>query len=250
MWQYRELIFNLTIAELKNKYQNTSLGFFWSLLAPLLLALVLWVVFRNIFSREEHLAINIIVGIITWRGFANSTSSLLTSVFSKQNLVTKIAIPRQILVLSTTLAGLVSSLLEFIILIPIVFWLVGELSLTILLYPIVHVVYFIFIYGIGLAISSFYIYFRDMKEIWAVLTQILFYTCPIIYPLSIVPSYLIDYYLINPITNYIIIYRDIMIQGTLPSLQNILVAGIFTAVSFLIGTFIFFRLQRRFAEEI
>ena len=250
MWQYRELIWNLTLSDLKNRYQNTSLGFFWSLLAPLLIALVLWFVFRNLFAREENFAINLIVGLIAWRGFATSTGSLLSSIYSKQNLVTKVAIPRQILVLSTALAGLISSLLEFIILIPIIFGLTGGLSPAILMYPIIHVFYFAFIYGIGLVLSSFYVYFRDMKEIWAVLTQILFYCTPIIYPLSIVPPYLIDYYMLNPVTNFIVIYRDVMVAGIMPSPDNLLIAGIFTVLSLGIGNLIFARLQRRFAEEI
>ena len=69
MWQYRELIKNLTLVELKNRYQNTTLGFFWSILSPLLLALVLFLVFRNLFQQEENFLVNLLVGIMAWRFF-------------------------------------------------------------------------------------------------------------------------------------------------------------------------------------
>src|SRR4030042_3248230 len=111
MWQYRELIKRLTITEFKSRYQNTLLGFFWSILSPLLLTLVLYFVFRSLFKQEENFAINLLVGLMTWRFFASGTTSALFSVVGKPSLVTKVYIPRKILVLSNTLSSLISSLL-------------------------------------------------------------------------------------------------------------------------------------------
>jgi lipopolysaccharide transport system permease protein len=250
MWEYRELIRNLTVADLKNRYQNTSLGFFWSLLSPFLLALVLWFVFRKLFQQEENFAINLIVGIMMYRFFSTGTTTCLMAIASKANLVTKVYLPRQILVLSSALSVLISSLLEFVILIPIIYVLLGHLPLTILLYPFVHILLFLAIYGVGLVLSAFYIYFRDLNQIWDVLTNILMYTSPIIYPMSVVPEYLVKYYILNPITGFVFIYRDVMINGHLPALNNLLVVAIFTAIMLFIGNLIFNKLQRRFAEEI
>ena len=250
MWQYRELIRNLTVADLKNRYQNTSLGFFWSLLSPFLLAGVLYFVFRHLFGQEEYFAINLLVGIMAWRFFAIGTSSSLGAIVAKPNLVTKVYIPRQILVLSNVLANLISSLLEFAVLLPIIFILLGHLPATVLLFPFIHLVYFWFIFGAGLLLSSLYVYFRDLNQIWEVLTNVLFFCSPIVYPLVIVPAYLMPHYLFNPITQFIEIYRDLMIAGTLPSLYNIasvIAAGI---VLYFAGSFVFNKLQRRFAEEI
>lgn len=135
MWQYRELIKNLTVVELKNRYQNTSLGFLWSILSPFLLALVLYIVFKNVYRQEENFAANLLVGIIAWRFFANGTIFCLNSIVSKPSLVTKVYIPREILTLSTALSNLISSILEFVVLLPILFVLVGSLPLTVLLFP-------------------------------------------------------------------------------------------------------------------
>jgi lipopolysaccharide transport system permease protein len=250
MWEYRELIRNLSLAELKNRYQNTSLGFLWSIMSPLLFALVLWFVFRNLFSQEKNFAINLIVGIMMWRLFATGTVTCLYTIVTKPNLITKVYVPRHFLVLSSALSVLLASLLEFIVLIPIIYIMIKHIPVTIILYPFVHILFFIAIYGIGLILSSFYVYFRDMNLIWDVLVNILMYCSPIIYPISVVPGYLMKYYMFNPITNFVIIYRDVMINGQLPAPFNLAVVIIFSVCIFLIGILIFSKLQRRFAEEI
>jgi lipopolysaccharide transport system permease protein len=250
MWQYRELTRNLTITDLKNRYQNTSLGFFWSLLSPLLLAGVLYFFFRHLFGHEENFAINLLVGLMAWRFFANGTTSSLYAIVGKPSLVTKVYIPRQILVLSNSLANLISSLLEFAVLLPIIFVLLGYLPITLLLFPLIHLIYFCFIYGAGLLMSSLYVYFRDLNQIWDVLTTILFFCSPIFYPLSIIPDYLMPYYLCNPVTLFIGMYRDVMVAGDLPSLYSVVVVVGCAVAAYLVGSFAFSKLQRRFAEEM
>jgi lipopolysaccharide transport system permease protein len=250
MWPYRELIWSLTATDLKNRYQNTTLGFFWSLLSPLLLALVLYFIFRHLWGREQDFAINLLVGIMSWRFFANGTTSSLRAIVGKASLVTRVYIPRQILVLSNTLANVISSLLEFIVLLPIIFILLGYLPVTVLLFPLIHIIYFWFIYGAGLLLSALYVYFRDLNQIWQILTQVLFFCSPIIYPLSIIPDYLMTYYLLNPITQFIIMYRDVMVVGALPSLFSTAVVIGFSTAAYLVGSLTFNKLQRRFAEEI
>ena len=250
MWQYRELVWNLTVVDLKNRYQNTALGFFWSLLSPLLLALVLYFIFSHLFGREENFAINLLVGIMAWRFFANGTTSSLGAIVGKPSLVTKVYIPRQILVLSNTLANIISSLLEFVVLLPIILVLLGYLPVTVLLFPLIHLIYFWFIYGAGLLLSSLFVYFRDLNQIWEVVTQVLFFCSPIIYPLSVIPANIMPYYLLNPVTLFIGMYRDVMVAGDLPSLYSTVVVIGFAIAAYLVGSFVFSKLQRRFAEEI
>ena len=250
MWQYRELIRTLTVVDLKNRYQNTALGFFWSLLSPLLLAMVLYFIFSHLFGSEENFAINLMVGIMAWRFFTTGTSSSLLAIVGKPSLVTRVYIPRQILVLSTALANVISSLLEFIVLLPILFVLLGHLPATVLLFPLIHLVYFWFIFGAGLLLSSLYVYFRDLNQIWDVLVTVLFFCSPIVYPLSMIPAYLMSYYLLNPVTLFIGMYRDVMVAGDLPSLYSIVVVIGFAIAAYLVGSLVFSKLQRRFAEEI
>jgi lipopolysaccharide transport system permease protein len=250
MWQYRELIRNLTVADFKNRYQNTTLGFFWSLLSPFLLALVLYFFFRHLFGAEENFAVNLLVGLMAWRFFASGTSSSLGAIVGKPSLVTKVYIPRQILVLSNALTSLISSLLEFVVLLPIIFVLLGYLPTTILLFPLIHIIYFWFVYGAGLLLSALYVYFRDLNQIWDVLVTALFFCSPIFYPIAIIPAHLLPYYLLNPVTLFLGMYRDVMVAAQLPSLYGTMVTIGFAIAAYLVGSLVFSKLQRRFAEEI
>jgi len=120
----------------------------------------------------------------------------------------------------------------------------------VLLFPLIHLIYFWFIYGAGLLLSSLYVYFRDLNQIWQVVTQILFFCSPIVYPLSIIPDSLMPYYLLNPVTLFMGMYRDVMVVGDLPSLYSIVVVIGFAIAACLVGSFTFSKLQRRFAEEL
>jgi len=250
MWQYRELIRNLTVTELKLKYQNTSLGFFWTILSPFLLATVLYFVFSNVFQQEEDFAINLLVGIMAWRFFANGTGSGLHSILSRANLVTNIYIPRKIFVLSTALASFISSMLEFIILLPIIFVLAGGIPITVLLFPLISLLFLWLIYGAGLIMSALFVYFRDLNQIWEVSLTSLFFLSPVMYPISIVPERFMTVYMLNPITRLIIMYREVMIAGNLPSIDSLIVVITSCVILFVIGNITFNKLQRRFAEAI
>ena len=249
LWQYRELTWNLTIVELKNRYQNTSLGFLWSLLSPLLMALVLYFVFRYLFDQGPGFAAYLLVGLMTWRFFATGTTSSLYSILGKASLVTKVYIPRQILVLSNMLSNLISSLLEFVVILPILWVVSGSLPPTILMFPLVFLIYFWFVFGAALFLAALYVYFRDLNQIWEVLVSILFFLSPIFYPMSAIKGTM-PVYLLNPLTEFIIIYRDLMVYGNLPSLYSMQLVTAASLVAFIIGSFTFNKLQRRFAEEI
>ena len=238
------------MVDLKNRYQNTFLGFFWSLLSPLLLTGVLYFVFRHLFGQEQNYLANVIVGLMTLRFFSTGTSSSLYAIVGKPSLVTKVYIPRQILVLSSVLANLISSLLEFLILLLIIFIALGHLPITVLLFPFLHLLYLWLIFGVGLILSSLYVYFHDLNQIWEVLLNILFFACPVVYPLSTVPDYLMPYYMLNPVTRFITMYREVMVAGNLPSLSSIIFVIAVAAAAYFIGSLVFNRLQRRFAEEI
>jgi lipopolysaccharide transport system permease protein len=150
------------------------------MLNPLLMMLVLYFVFSNVFKMtQEHFALYLLIGITAWRFFAMGTSVAMSSIVGKASLVTKIFIPREILTLSTVLSALVSSLLEFLVLIPLLVIFGVIPSLTIILFPLLHILYFPIIYGISLALASLYVYYRDMNQIWDVLIQVGFFISPI-----------------------------------------------------------------------
>ncbi len=253
MWfvEYRELIKILTISDLKVKYQSSVLGFAWSMLNPLLLMIILYVVFSNAFrATEEHFALYLLIGVISWRFFANGTSAAMSAIVSNSSLVTKIFIPREGLVLSTTLSSFISSLMEFLVLIPFVIVLGAGPSPYIPFFILISAIYFLIVYGMSLILAALYVYYRDLTQIWNVIIQMGFFLSPIVYPLSAVPTEYLNYYMLNPLTGIIQMYRNVLLYHQLPSLVSVaftLSVGLIMAIS---GSYIFHRLERRFAEEI
>lgn len=249
--EYKELIKNLVISDLKTKYSNSVLGFAWSMLNPLLMMLVLYFVFNNVFKNtQEHFALYLLIGITTWRFFAMGTSVAMSSIVGKASLVTKIFIPREILTLSTVLSALLSSLLEFLVLIPLLVIFGVIPSLTIILFPLLHILFFPIVYGISLALASLYVYYRDINQIWDVVIQIGFFLSPIVYPLSLIPENYRFYYMLNPITRLIEMYRGVLLYNRLPELMDLGIVIFSGIVLLILGSLLFSKLSSRFAEEI
>jgi len=251
LFEYRELIRNLVISDLKVKYQSSVLGFAWSMLNPLLMMIVLYAVFSNIFRFEqEHFDLYLLIGIIAWRFLANGTMTAMGSIVGKPSLVTKIYIPREVLTFSMAMSAFISSILEFIVLIPLLLILGASISLTILLFPAIHALYFLIVYGISLSLASLYVYFRDLNQIWDIVLQVGFYAAPTIYPLSLVPEKYMSYYMLNPITRLMMMYRDVLLYGNIPSAFDFLIVAGFGVVFLAFGCLIFRKLSPRFAEEV
>ncbi|MDD1739988.1 MAG: ABC transporter permease [Methanothrix sp.] len=256
MWviEYRELIRILTISDLKIKYQSSVLGFAWSLLNPLLLMLVLlvlYLVFSKAFTTsQENFALYLLIGIVTWRFLSNGTSSSIRSIVGRASLVTKIFIPRQVLVLSTVLSSFISSLLEFLVLFALLIAFGVELSLNLLLFPFVIAIYFVLVYGVSLALASLYVYYRDLDQMWEVLLQLGFFLSPVVYPMTSVPKEYLKLYMLNPVTVIMQTNRDILLYAQTASASSLLFMALAAALILAAGSATFNRLERRFAEEL
>ena len=251
IFEYSELIKNLVSSDLKTKYSSSVLGFAWSMLNPLLMMVVLYMVFSNVFRfPQQDFALYLLIGLISWRFFAMGTTAAMTSIIEKSNLVTKIYIPREILTLSAVISALISSLLEFLVLIPLLIILGASISLTILIFPVLHIIYFVIVYGAALALASLYVYFRDLSQIWEVILQIGFFVSPIVYPLTLIPEEYKTYYMMNPITILIEMYRDVLLYGVVPKPMDFVSISVFGIVLFIFGSLLFKKLSVRFAEEI
>jgi lipopolysaccharide transport system permease protein len=249
--QYHELIKNLVISDLKVKYASSALGFAWSLLNPLAMMVILYFVFSNVFQgNEEHFVLYILIGILWWRFFSLGTASALRAIVSKPSLVTKVYIPRETLTLSSVISSLISSLLEFTVLLPMLFIIGPGVHASILLFPVILLLSFLLVYAISLFLSSLYVYFRDLNQVWDVVLQLGFFACPIVYPVSLVPQAYAGYYMLNPVTVLMGMYRDIFLHGMIPPAADFLLAGAFALALLASGMFTFSRLSRRFAEEV
>ncbi|MCE8425737.1 MAG: ABC transporter permease [Candidatus Methanoperedens sp.] len=251
IWNYRHLTYKLAISDFKLRYKNSVLGFFWSLLEPLLMLVVLYIVFTNLMRvNVEHYQLFLLMGIISWNLLSRGTTMSLYSILGKPSLVKKVYFPREVLVISSCITALLMTLLEFVVfgIFMLVFAVVpGRL---IVYFPAVLFVEFLLVLGLSFGIAALNVYYRDVQYIWAVILQAGFFAAPIIYPLSIIPEKYLWIIMLNPMTRIIDMLRGSVIYSTAPIPGD----GIFiiaaTLLVFVIGYLIFLRLEPGFAEEM
>lgn len=251
LWDFRDLIIRLAWSDFKLRYKSSALGFFWSLLEPLLMLLVLYVVFSNLMRIQiEYYQLFLLLGIILWNFLDRGTSMSIWGLIGKPSLVQKVYFPRDILVISTDITALMMTVLEFIVF--IIFMIVFKVlpGMTILYFPILFIFEILIILGLSMALSALNVYFRDVQFIWRVIVQIGFFATPILYPITIFPENIRWIVMLNPMAQIITMSRDCILYGIPPGPLNLTYVALSTLVVLLLGYFIFDQMEPKFAEAI
>lgn len=257
LFKYRNLLINLTKKELKVKYRGSILGFFWSLLNPILMTLVYSFVFSVVMRAGiKEFAVFLISALLPWNFLANSINLGVGSVVGNSALVKKIYFPREILPLSIIFSNFVNFMLELVAL--LIFLAVMRYPFYKILYylPLVIIVQIFLVVGMTLIVSSLNVVFRDIQHLVTIFMLVWFFGTPIIYPMSMVPKNFQILFIANPMSVITIFYRNMFYSVKFPelmlfpSLRSILVAVAVSILIFFAGYFLFKRLEPRFAEEI
>lgn len=245
------LIWTLVRTDFKVRYHGTAAGFVWALLKPALMFLVLMSVFSFIFASDPSYRLDLIVGLLVWDFFAESTRVGLTSLQAKGYLLAKTRFPRWVLVVTSssnaliTLGVFASAVIGYLVAVGRAPGL-AQLALFVLyllqLYALVT--------GISLATSVLFLRYRDLNQVWEVVTQAGFFVAPIVYPLRILPErFHLALYLWPP-TVFIQHARMVLVDGALPSLRaHLLMAGMTLAV-LAVGILVFRREAPGAAERL
>ena len=246
-----EIVITLAQKDFKVRYRNSVLGFLWSLVNPLAYMLIISLVF----SLMLHLTVPnyeswLLLGILIWRFFQVGTSQGLYSLVSQPSLVTKIYLPRFLIVVSNNLANLMGSALEFVVLVPLLLFFGVSLTAYVLLLPVVLICEFILILGLSLSLSALNLRYRDFDQLWSIALQLGFYLSPIIYAASLIPSRFQFVYSLNPVTRLIGLARGIFLLQELPTLSDLIIMFVAIGVLFVLGVVVFLRLEKRFPEMI
>ncbi len=251
LFRYGELLKNLVIKDLKLTYKNSSLGFFWSLLSPLLRTLIFYVVFTKIFLINiEHYVIYLLSGILAWMFFANSLNFATRSIVDNSALIKKVYFPREIYPLSSTVAQLINFTLALAVLFLWVFFSGIDVGLPLLYLPLIIVLQLIFTVGIGLLFATIYVFTRDLGHLLELILMAWMYMTPIFYNVAMVPERFRQIYLLNPMAALITFYREIILYNRYPDLELLGITTLTTLIILIIGYSIFNHHSKRFAEEI
>jgi lipopolysaccharide transport system permease protein len=251
MWKTKGILFNFAISDLKIKYRNSILGIFWSVIEPLLLLGVLFLVFSTMFKFDiENFPIYLLLGIITWNFFKNGTSIALGSISGRSAFITNIYFPRSIPGLSAGITASIMLIAELGIL--GIFMIVLNFSppLTILyLIPVLLLELFL-IMGISLGLSVLNVKFKDTEFIWGVILQAGFFLTPIFYQFDMLPESVQNILQFSPMVQIVTMTHHVALYGELPPLNSILYAILSISIIVVIGYGIFRKFQRKMVEEM
>lgn len=185
----RILLRELVVTDFKLRYQGSVLGYLWSLLKPLFMFAILYIVFGNFLrvgDSVEHFSVYLLLGIVFWTFFTEATSQGLSSIVERGDLIRKINFPKYVIVVSGTLSALINLLLNLVI-IAIFFVANGvEIKPSMLLFPIYVIELYIFALSLAFFLSAAFVKYRDISHIWEVILQGAFYATPILYPVGFV----------------------------------------------------------------
>lgn len=219
------LLRQLVITDFKLRYQGSFLGYLWSLLRPLAIFLILYIVFvrfLKVGSDVPHFPVYLLLGIVIWNYFSEVTNNGVSSIVGRGDVLRKINFPKYVVVLSGSLSALINLGINlFVVGVFMIFTGVDPQPPLFIFVPLLIVELFIFALSMAFLLSSLFVRFRDVNYIWEVIMQGAFYATPILYPMSYVPAFLAPYIIANPVAQIIQDLRFILITDQTETIGTI-----------------------------
>lgn len=262
-WQFADVIWNFARRDLKANYQTAALGWLWSLLVPLAVVITYSLVFTFVFRAEPPpfgngrpgiYAVWFLVGLTAWSFLSNSISRGMGSLIGAGPMMQKIYLPGFVPVLGTVAAVLFQLAVELAIVLVILVAL-GNLSLTWLLLPVWLLIFIPFVAAVANILAMVNVFVRDLAVIIGVLLQLLFFLTPVLYPLEFVPESGLGLPLraivaASPITQFVVMIRQILYDNVAPELWQFGYIAAWTLAMLALATWMFRRWGRGLGELI
>ena len=262
LWEYRELIYSLTVREVKVRYKNSVLGFLWSLLNPLGMMAVFTLVFTVMMPSYQvpKFPIFVLCGLLPWNYFAAGVAASIHSIVSNANLVRKVYFPREVLPIVSVLSNLVNFLLALVVLFGALLLFQVRLSPWVWLLPVVILIQTCYTLGVAFFLSALNVFYRDTMMIMEVVMLAWFFLTPVFYPIELLPrSY--EFlgvnlnvhrlmYVLNPMASLISAYRDLLYWGYRTDIDFFVRTAVTALAVLMLGYWFFGRYSGRFGEEV
>ncbi len=256
----RAILREVIVTNFKVRYQGSVLGYMWSLLKPLFMFAILYIVFTQVFKVGdgiEHYPVYLLLGIVLWNFFTEATTTGLSSIVDSGELIRKISIPRYLIVIASIVSALINLGLSLIVV--FIFALISGVPIRLewLILPILVLELIILSQGLAFLLSAVFVRFRDISYIWEVVLQAGFYITPIIYPLQRVTDPIFQQIImLNPMAQIIQDMRQALVTGDSITVWEIggisygIVPVLTAVLVFVIGALHFKRKSKTFAEDI
>lgn len=260
----RELLFNLTMRELRGKYKRTALGWAWSMLNPISTIIIYSIVFGNLLGVEapvgkstdiHNFTLWLTCGLLPWNFLNNGLQATLPALVNHSNLIKKVYFPREYIVASSVLSWMTMFAIELGILATAFAVFAQHLVWkTLPMIVLLVVLQALFVLGLTLIFSSINVYFRDVQHFTTIGMQIWFYLTPIVYVLNDDMKGkigdMIGFYRLNPMLHFVRAYQQCFYDGQYPSGRSLLYILGSVVVALTVGFRLFSKLEPRFAEEL
>ncbi len=252
IWQYRDLLYILTMRDIKVRYKQTVLGALWAIIQPLFTMLIFTLFFGRLAGMPSDgipYPLFAYAALLPWTFFSNAVTGSGNSLVGNANLITKIYFPRMIIPIASVASGLLDFLIAFGLLIFLMFYYAVGLSINILMLPVLVILTSLLAIGIGMWVSALTVKFRDIRYALPFLIQLGMFATPIIYPSSLVPEKWRWLLYLNPLTGQIEAYRSAFFGTPF----NWLALGISTVLTLAIlfyAAYTFRRMEKSFADLI
>ena len=247
LYRYQFLFEELVKRDFKKKYKRTILGMAWSILSPLLMLLVMYLVFSHFFGRGmEHYATYLFCGNLIFAYFSESTSQGMTALMGNASIFTKVNVPKYLFLFSKNVQTLINFGLTMIVF--VLFCLLDGITFTweviLLIYPVGCLV--LFNVGVGMILSALFVFFRDIQYLWSIFAQLLMYLSAIFYTIDSFPLWVQHVFLLNPVYLFIRYFRLIVIEAAIPPVWFHLLMMADVAIVFGLGCWMYKTYNTRF----
>lgn len=245
--KYGFLLSQLVERDFKTKYRRSVLGILWSLLNPLMIMIVQYMVFSTLFRFDvPNYSVYLLSGIVMFNYMAEATSQAMTCIIQNASLINKVYIPKYIYPFSRVLSCGVNFLFSLLALYIVI--IATGMSVT---FPHIAILYgivclFVFICGVSFLLASMMVFFRDTQFLYSIVLTIWTYLTPIFYPESILPPAMLTFMKFNPMYHFIRFIRFIILEGGIPDPKAWLYCAVFAIISLITGITVFKRTQNKF----
>ena len=251
------LIRTIVVRDLKARYVGSFMGLFWSVIHPIVLLVSYTFVFRFIFglrplpdSGTDSFALFLFCSILPWLFLQETLQRSSTVIIDNANLVTKTLFPSEILPLGVLLAGMVNHLIGFAILLCIILFTIGKISVFILLIPAYFFLLMLFTMGLSWFLSSLNVFVRDVSQVISVVLTFWFWFTPIFYSTDRFPRSLLFLVHLNPMAHVVVGYRDCLLRMQMPDLGILGIFAAFSLAVFAAGGLFFRKMKRAFVDVL
>lgn len=250
-WKFKPLLIELISRDIKVKYRRSVLGVLWTLLNPLGMMAILSIVFSSFFKFDiENFPLYVLSGQVIFNFFNDATTNSMTSILNNASLIKKVYVPKYLFVFSRIFSSFINLMASFCALLLVMVVMRTELHWQMIFsfVPLVMIVGFSL--GVGLVLAALTVKFRDIMHLYSVFTTGLMYLTPVIYPLSILPKGIKTIVMVNPLTTYLVMFRDVMFNATLPSLNSIVLGLTEMLLALAMGLWVFYKKQDGFILDL